>query len=74
LLRGVAGHARMILIDKRGAGMSDRVAGVVTLEKRSDDVQAVMDVAGSERAACGEGCTGSGGLRTGHCRWALKVR
>jgi hypothetical protein len=54
--------------------MSDRVAGVVTLEKRSDDVQAVMDVAGSECAACSEGGTGSGGLRTGQCRWALKVR
>lgn len=54
--------------------MSDRVAGVVTLAKRSDDVQAVMDAAGSERAACGEGGTGSGGLRARHCRWAVKVR
>lgn len=54
--------------------MSDRVAGVVKLAKRSDDVQAVMDAAGSERAACGEGGTGSGGLRTGRCRWEVKVR
>ena len=64
----------MILIDKRGTGMSDRVAGVVTLAKRSDDAQAVMDTAGPERAACGEGGTGSGGSRTRHCRWAVKVR
>jgi hypothetical protein len=74
LLRGVADHARMILIDKRGPGMSDRVAGVVTLAKRSDDVQAVMDAAWSERAACGAGGTGSGGTRTGRCRSAVKVR
>jgi hypothetical protein len=74
LLCGVADHARMILIDKRGTGMSDRVAGVVMLAKRSDDVQAVMDAAGSKRAACGEGGTGSGGSRAGRCRWAVKVR
>jgi len=42
--------ARVILFDKRGMGLSDRVqAG--TLEERMDDVRAVMDAAGSERAA-----------------------
>jgi class 3 adenylate cyclase len=51
LLRGVAEHARVIFFDKRGTGMSDRVAGVPTLEERSDDIRAVMDAAGSERAA-----------------------
>ena len=51
LLRGLAEHARVLLFDKRGTGLSDRVAGVPTLEERSDDIRAVMEAAGSERAA-----------------------
>ena len=51
LLRGLAEQARVLVFDKRGTGMSDRVAGVPTLEERSDDIRAVMDAAGSERAA-----------------------
>jgi class 3 adenylate cyclase len=51
LLRGVADHARVLIFDKRGTGLSDRVAGVATLEERSDDIRAVMDAAGSDRAA-----------------------
>ena len=51
LLRGLAGHARLLVFDKRGTGMSDRVAGVPTLEERSDDIRAVMDAARSDRAA-----------------------
>jgi len=43
--------ARVIHFDKRGTGMSDRVVGVPTLETRMDDVRAVMDGAGSQRAA-----------------------
>jgi class 3 adenylate cyclase/pimeloyl-ACP methyl ester carboxylesterase len=43
--------ARLILLDKRGTGLSDRVTGVPTLEERMDDVKAVMDAVGSERAA-----------------------
>jgi pimeloyl-ACP methyl ester carboxylesterase len=42
--------ARVILFDKRGMGLSDRLQ-VGTLEERMDDVRAVMDAAGSERAA-----------------------
>jgi pimeloyl-ACP methyl ester carboxylesterase len=42
--------ARVILFDKRGMGLSDRVQ-VGTLEERMDDVRAVMDAVGSERAA-----------------------
>jgi class 3 adenylate cyclase len=42
---------RVILFDKRGTGLSDRVAGAPTLEERSDDIRAVMDAAGSDRAA-----------------------
>ena len=51
LLRGFAEHARVLLFDKRGTGLSDRIAGVPTLEERSDDIRAVMDAAGSQRAA-----------------------
>jgi class 3 adenylate cyclase len=43
--------ARVIRFDKRGTGLSDRVAGIASLEDRMDDVRAVMDAAGSERAA-----------------------
>ena len=51
LLRGAAEHARVLIFDKRGTGMSDRVAGAGTLGERSDDIRAVMDAAGSERTA-----------------------
>jgi len=51
LLRGLAGHARVLVFDKRGTGMSDRVAGAPTLEERSDDIRAAMDAARSDRAA-----------------------
>jgi class 3 adenylate cyclase len=42
---------RLILFDKRGMGMSDRVPGATTLEERMDDIRAIMDAVGSERAA-----------------------
>ena len=43
--------ARVILFDKRGTGLSDRVTQSPTLEERMDDVRAVLDAVGSERAA-----------------------
>jgi class 3 adenylate cyclase len=43
--------ARVITFDRRGSGLSDPVAEAPTLEERMDDVRAVMDAAGSERAA-----------------------
>src|SRR5882672_8166452 len=55
LLR-LASFSRLILFDKRGTGLSDRVPinELPTLEQRMDDVRAVMDAVGSERAAlCG---------------------
>jgi class 3 adenylate cyclase/pimeloyl-ACP methyl ester carboxylesterase len=48
--RRLARISRLILFDKRGTGLSDQVHGVPTLEERMDDVRAVMDAAGSERA------------------------
>jgi pimeloyl-ACP methyl ester carboxylesterase len=52
-LRRLASFSRLIVFDKRGTGLSDRVpnAELPTLEQRMDDVRAVMDAAGSERAA-----------------------
>lgn len=52
----LASFSRLILFDKRGTGLSDRVPvnELPTLEQRMDDVRAVMDAVGSERAAlCG---------------------
>jgi class 3 adenylate cyclase len=47
----LASFSRLILFDKRGTGLSDPVTEAPTLEQRVDDVRAVMDAAGSERAA-----------------------
>jgi class 3 adenylate cyclase len=51
MFRRVSSFARLITFDRRGCGMSDRVAGAPTLEEQMDDVVAVMDAVGSERAA-----------------------
>jgi pimeloyl-ACP methyl ester carboxylesterase/DNA-binding CsgD family transcriptional regulator len=51
LLDRLAAFGRLILFDKRGSGLSDRVAEMPPLETRMDDVRAVMDAAGSRRAA-----------------------
>ena len=51
LLQSLGSFARVIQFDRRGAGLSDPVATAPTLEERMDDVRAVMDAAGSERAA-----------------------
>ncbi|HEX8099613.1 MAG TPA: adenylate/guanylate cyclase domain-containing protein [Actinomycetota bacterium] len=48
---GMAKFCRLILFDKRGTGMSDRAAGVPDLQTRMDDIRAVMDAVGSNRAA-----------------------
>jgi len=52
-LRRLATFSRLILFDKRGTGLSDRVPehALPTLEQRIDDVRAVMDAVGSERSA-----------------------
>jgi pimeloyl-ACP methyl ester carboxylesterase/class 3 adenylate cyclase len=50
-LERLASFSRLIRFDKRGTGMSDRVSGAPTLETRMDDVRAVMDAVGSQRAA-----------------------
>ncbi len=50
-LHRLATFSRLILIDKRGTGLSDRVTELPTLEQRMDDVRAVMDQVGSNYAA-----------------------
>jgi pimeloyl-ACP methyl ester carboxylesterase/DNA-binding winged helix-turn-helix (wHTH) protein len=55
-LQRLGRFSRLILFDKRGSGLSDRVPldALPTLEQRMDDVRAVMDAVGSKRAAiCG---------------------
>jgi pimeloyl-ACP methyl ester carboxylesterase len=49
-MQRLARLGRVIVFDKRGTGMSDRVATPATLEQRIDDLRAVMDAAGSQRA------------------------
>ena len=50
-LTRLSSFSRLILLDKRGTGLSDRLGSLPTLEERMDDVRAVMDAVGSERAA-----------------------
>jgi pimeloyl-ACP methyl ester carboxylesterase len=50
-LRKLASFARVITFDKRGSGLSDRLEILPTMDERMDDVRAVLDAAGSERAA-----------------------
>src|ERR671938_1357450 len=55
----LARFSRLLTLDKRGTGLSDRVREVPTLETRMDDIRAVMDAAGSERAFIWSGHEGS---------------
>src|SRR5256714_13624660 len=48
--RRLASFSRLILFDKRGTGLSDQTTDLPTLEQRMDDVRAVMEAVGSERA------------------------
>ena len=50
-LERLGSFSRLIRFDKRGTGLSDREAGIPSLEQRMDDIRAVMDSAGSKRAA-----------------------
>jgi len=54
----LASFSRVILFDRRGTGLSDRMIDVGTFEDLLDDIRAVMDDAGSERAAVLGGAEG----------------
>ena len=58
-LRRLSSFARVVAFDKRGQGLSDRVSDAPSLEQRMDDVRAIMDAIGSQRATLfghSEGC------------------
>jgi class 3 adenylate cyclase len=57
---GLANLGRVLMLDKRGTGLSDRVREVQSIETAMDDVRAVMDAAGSERAILWSGSTSTG--------------
>ena len=57
---GLAENGRLLMLDKRGTGLSDGVAGMApTLETRMDDVRAVMDAVDSDEAVLWSGRDGS---------------
>ena len=59
LLERLASFSRLILIERRGSGMSDGIIGETPLEEQIDDVRAVIEVVGSEQPALfsyAEGC------------------
>ena len=51
MLTRLSSFSRLILFDKRGTGLSDRVSDMPSLEVRMDDVRAVLDAVGVQRAA-----------------------
>src|SRR3569832_1516623 len=46
----MAALGRVVMFDKRGTGMSDRTAAMPTMDERMDDIRAVMDAVGFDRA------------------------
>src|SRR4029077_19065888 len=50
-VEGLASFAHVLMFDKRGMGLSDRLRDVSTLEGRMDDIRAVLDDAGVDRPA-----------------------
>ncbi len=59
-VEGLAACGRVLMLDKRGTGLSDRVREVQSLETTMDDVRAVMDAVGSERAVLWTAATSTG--------------
>jgi class 3 adenylate cyclase len=59
-VEGLAAHGRVLMLDKRGTGLSDRVREVQSLETAMDDVRAVMDAADSEDAVLWTGGASTG--------------
>jgi class 3 adenylate cyclase len=59
-VEGLAASGRVLMLDKRGTGLSDRVREVQSLETSMDDIRAVMDAAGSERAVLWSGGNATG--------------
>jgi len=56
---GLAENGRLLMLDRRGTGLSDGVVGMPTLEARMDDIRAVMDDAGAAEAVLWSGQLGT---------------
>ena len=52
-VEGLAACGRLLMLDKRGTGLSDRVREVQSIETAMDDIRAVMDAVGSQRTEIG---------------------
>src|SRR5439155_17022579 len=59
-VEGLAACGRLLMLDKRGTGLSDRVREVQSIETAMDDVRAVMDAVGSKYAVLWTGGTSTG--------------
>ena len=59
-VRGLAECGRLIMLDKRGTGLSDRLREVQSIEAAMDDIRAVMDAVGSDSAVLWTGATSTG--------------
>jgi pimeloyl-ACP methyl ester carboxylesterase len=59
-VEGLSAGRRLLMLDKRGTGLSDRVREVQSVETTMDDVRAVMDDVGSERAVLWTAATSTG--------------
>jgi len=59
-VEGLAGHGRVLMLDRRGSGLSDRVREVQSVETTMDDVRAVLDAVGSEAAVLWGGGNSTG--------------
>ncbi len=59
-VEGLAGMGRLLMLDKRGTGLSDRVREVQSIETAMDDIRAVMDAAGSKSAVLWGGGSSTG--------------
>jgi pimeloyl-ACP methyl ester carboxylesterase len=58
-MRHLANHARLIIMDKRGSGLSDRVLDSPSLEQTAADMEAVLDAVGSKEAVIAATCEGA---------------
>src|SRR6478609_1307322 len=59
-VEGMASMGRLLMLDRRGTGLSDRVREVPSAETTMDDIRAVMDAVGSERAVLFTGSSSTG--------------
>ena len=59
-VEGLSRFGRVVMIDRRGTGLSDRVREVPSVETAMDDIRAVLDAVGSQRALPWTGATATG--------------